>query len=72
MKKRTGPKTSDSSKKIIRYLKLGFSTSEIQKKGFNRATIQYYNWKLNRPEKFEAFKNKITTYNKRRLEALTK
>lgn len=72
MKKRSGPKTSDSSKKIIRLLKRGISTSQIQKKGFSRATIQYYNWKLNRPEKFEAFKNKIQFYNKRRLEALSK
>ncbi len=41
---RTGPKTSEDSKKIIRLLKRGVSPYEIQKKGFSRMTIQYYNW----------------------------
>lgn len=70
--KRTGPKTSEESKKIIRLLKRGVSPYEIIKKGFPRMTVQYYDWKLNRPEKYKAFVDKVKVHNKRRLETLAK
>lgn len=57
----------------MRYLKRGVSPYDIVKKGYPRMTVQYYDWKLNRPEKYQAFVAKIHAQNKKkRLKDLVK
>lgn len=63
---RTGPKTSDQSKKLIRALKRGVSAYELVKQGFPKMNVRYYDWKINRPDKFKAFVDKVKVHNKRR------
>lgn len=67
--KRTGPKTSEESKKIINALKRGVSAYELVKRGFPKMNVRYYDWKINRPEKYKAFLGKIAIQNKKRKEA---
>lgn len=66
---RTGPKTSEESKKIISALKRGVSAYALVQKGFPKMNVRYYDWKINRPEKYKAFVGKITLQNRKRKEA---
>ena len=64
--KRTGPKTSDNSKKIIRKLKSGETVSSLVKKGFPRSTVKYYYWKLFNVSQFQSFIVRVSERNKKR------
>lgn len=61
-----GRKISDNSKKIIRLIKLGYSASEIEKKGFAWETVRYYFRKLKYPSKYNRFLKRVAKYNSNR------
>lgn len=69
---RTGPKTSETSKKIIRQLKNGATVNSLVKKGFPRSTVKYYYWKLFNAPQFNSFVGRVSERNKKRKKALVK
>lgn len=69
---RTGPKTSETSKKIIRQLKNGATVNSLIKKGFPRSTVKYYYWKLFNLPQFNSFVERVVASNRKRRKDLVK
>lgn len=69
---RTGPKTSETSKKIIRLLKGGASVASVVGKGFPRSTVKYYYWKMFNAPQFNSFVERVSEHNRKRRNSLVK
>lgn len=61
-----GRKISKKSKKIIALLEQGVRPYTIFKMGYPEPTVNYYFYKMTRPEKFAKMLESIKKYNKNR------